>query len=86
MGVKGLKCAIQYHSKVVNNLDSKLNYQSLKLLRIKAQGLRHWQTTFQGSWCEFLGNNFMLECETIAKEEVFDAQYHDTVCDHWYFP
>lgn len=40
-GVKGLKCAIQYHSKVVNNLDSKLNNQSLKLLRIKDQGLRH---------------------------------------------
>ena len=41
LGVKGLKCAIQYHSKVVNNLDSKLNYQSLKLLRIKDQRLRH---------------------------------------------
>ena len=46
---------------------------------------------------QFLGNNFILECEAITKEEVFDAQYHNTEdawwcmqmflsSDHCYFP
>ena len=53
LGVKGLKCAIQYHSKVVNNLDSKINYQSLKLLRIKDQGLRHSDNFSSILMCSF---------------------------------